>query len=445
MADNDDSFTGAESLVPGTMQHAVHMAMMTNELHGGRGAYRIGDAVLAASGPSYGPFQYDLGANERARELFEEIASTAVDANGQRLIGDRDLAEIRSHLYQSFSNIRGSAAAQETYGRLLPAMNAALDSAQGRRLINSDYLAGIDAKVESVNAVIASVPDAANRALLEQNRLAQLIIADTANQYGSSVNEGLHQLLGMNSGSDPMQMPGRRRNPEQIGVDGNLGLEDLIRYKLETQYGQSNSGARDVLRRISNLIDAAGPENINLSEEDRDFLNSGLARYLADNGRHVNLEDRALSGFRRLTDTALRTDEPAQIAADVQLSESQREDFNAIFSVVERDGRWSAEESRNIAGVLLRGYQADPLMARLDAIFVGNSARDGVTNVFAVYQPFGNAGPFFHSYVDAGGAAAVPLQQTLQQIELDALRSQGDHGRQQQLEMVGQQVRGPLP
>lgn len=70
MPGNDDRFTGADGLTPGTMQHAVHLAMMTNELHGGRGAYGIGDAVLAASGPSYGPFQYDLGANQRARDLF---------------------------------------------------------------------------------------------------------------------------------------------------------------------------------------------------------------------------------------------------------------------------------------------------------------------------------------------------------------------------------------
>lgn len=34
MPGNDDRFTGADGLTPGTMQHTVHLAMMTNELHG---------------------------------------------------------------------------------------------------------------------------------------------------------------------------------------------------------------------------------------------------------------------------------------------------------------------------------------------------------------------------------------------------------------------------
>lgn len=300
MAGNDDRFTGGDELTPGTLEHAAHLAMMSNELNGGRGAYRISNAVLGASGPSYGPFQYDLGANTRARELFGQIATTAVDANGNRFISDQDLETIRSNLYQPFSDIRANATAQGAYDRLLPAINSALDSDTGRHLINQDYVAGIGAKVQSVNATIASVPDPANRAFLEQNQLAQLIILDTANQYGSSVNDGLRQFMGMNAQSEPMQMPGRRQ-AEQIGVTGSFGIEEMVRYKLETQYGQTDAGARDVLRRISNLVDAAGANNITLSEEDRTFLGTGLRQYLVDNGRNPEmLRDPALQGLRDL-------------------------------------------------------------------------------------------------------------------------------------------------
>jgi|GEM_PF-3932348 len=52
MAGNDDRFIGGDALPPGTLEHDVHQAMMSNELSGGRGAYRISNAVLAASGPS---------------------------------------------------------------------------------------------------------------------------------------------------------------------------------------------------------------------------------------------------------------------------------------------------------------------------------------------------------------------------------------------------------
>ena len=321
MAGNDDRFTGGDALTPGTLEHDVHQAMMSNELSGGRGAYRISNAVLAASGPSYGAFQYDLGGNARARELFEEIATTAVDAQGNRFISDRDLETIRNNLYQPFSRIEADPAAQQAYDRLRPAMNAALDSETGRRLINEDYVAGVDAKVEALNATIAAVPDAGNRAFLEQNRLAQLIILDTANQYGPAVNRGLRDFMGMDAQDDSMAMPGRR-TAEQIGVNGSFGIEEMIRYKLETQYGQNDAGARDVLRRISNLVDAAGRENITLSEEDQTFLASGLRQYLVDNGRNPEmLNHRDLRGLRDLgvgTDRALQLNDTGRDVTALQ-------------------------------------------------------------------------------------------------------------------------------
>lgn len=300
MARLDDRFTGGDDLVPGSMEHSVHQAMMANELNGGRGAYRISNAQLGASGPSYGPFQYDLGANARARSLFEEIARTGLGEDGQRILGDGDLDAIKRTLYQPFSRIHTDPAAQRTYEHLLPRINAALDSETGHRLINEDYQARLGLKIEAADTAIAAVANSDNRAFLQGNRLARLIMVDTANQYGDAVNDGLHRFIGMGAQSMPMDMPGRRRSPERIGINGVLGLEDMIRYKLETQYGQTNSGARDVLRRISNLADAAGLENIPLSKEDRQFLQTGLADYLRENGRAVDLDDPALAGLRGL-------------------------------------------------------------------------------------------------------------------------------------------------
>lgn len=306
MAGDNDRFTAGDTLTPGTIEHAAHLAMMSNELKGGRGAYQISNAVLGASGPSYGPFQYDLGGNPRARELLEEIAKKAVDESGNRFISDRDLGAMREHLYRPFSRIQADPAAQATYDRLLPRINAALDSGVGRGLINEDYLAALAGKIESVNETIASVPNAANRQFLEGNRLAQLIVLDTANQYGPPVNDGLRKFMSMTHQSEPMPMP-RRRSAELIGVSGDFGIEDMIRYKLETEYGQSDDGARDVLRRISNLVDAVGAQNIRLSEEDRQFLDSGLRRYLLENGRDPRIMDHpGLASLRNLAvDTAL--------------------------------------------------------------------------------------------------------------------------------------------
>lgn len=300
MSQDNDKFTAGDDLTPGTLLHAAHRAMMANELTGGYGAYRISNAQRGASGPSYGPFQYDLGANDRGRTLFEQIAKTAVDDEGRRFISDRELNEMRGNLYAPFSEIRSTAGAQAAYDRLLPEMNAALNSPIGRELINQDYLDKLKEKVDHVKDVVAAIPHPRNRDFVENSRLAQLIILDTANQYGGAVNSGLHRFMGMQADSRPMPMPGRRQ-AETIAVNGEFGLEEMIRYKLETQYGQNDGGARDVLRRISNLVDAVGARNITLSDEDKQFLESGLSRHLSANGRDtLMLADPALRGLREL-------------------------------------------------------------------------------------------------------------------------------------------------
>lgn len=427
---NDDRFAGGDNFAPDSLEHAVHLAMMANELNNGRGAYQISNAQLGASGPSYGPFQYDLGANDRARELFGQIAGAALDANGHRIISQEDLEAIRQDLYQPFSDIRNDPVAQGTYDRLVPSINNALSSDAGRRLIDDDYVAGLATKIESMNAVIAAVPDETNRAFLEQNRLAKLMILDTANQYGQAVNDGLHELLGMNADVVAMDMPGRRRDPEQIAVVGDLGIEDMIRYKLETQYGQTDAGARDVLRRISNLIDAAGPVNIPLSSEDREFLSSGLAQYLTDNGRSVDLTEQALSGLQRLASQTPQSAAFDAFSPVMPISADHLHDFESIFSVVSRDGRWGVEQSNNIAGGLLRNYIAEKTMTRIDAVVVGNPTQDGQTNIFAIHQPFGMAGPFFHTRVDADEAARTPLRDSLEQLNSEIARVEHQQDRE---------------
>jgi len=46
---NDDRFTGGDDFEPGSLERAVHLAMMANELNGGRGACRISNAGTSAS------------------------------------------------------------------------------------------------------------------------------------------------------------------------------------------------------------------------------------------------------------------------------------------------------------------------------------------------------------------------------------------------------------
>lgn len=97
------------------------------------------------------------------------------------------------------------------------------------------------------------------------------------------------------------------------------------------------------------------------------------------------------------------------------------------------DGRWSDEQTTNIAADLLRAHKADPLSHRLDRVVVGNQTSTGETNVFAVYAPHGNKDPVFTSYVNANASAQVPAQRSLDQVEQINLQQAQERTQTQQL------------
>jgi peptidoglycan hydrolase-like protein with peptidoglycan-binding domain len=304
-------FTAGDELEAGSLQAYLHGIMMTNELRGGLGAYEVSNAILAESGPSFGPIQYDLGGNENGRTLFNTIAGTALDADGNRIIDDATLTSIQTNLFKPFNQYTDDDWA--LYETVKPQMNRALDSEVGREAINQDYLTLLGNKVEALNTFIDGIEDPENQAFMRGNTMAQLMVLDTRNQYGTAVNDGMNQLIGMTADDPAMAMPGRSSSPEDIGVNGELGLDDLIRYKLETKYGQSDAGAGDVLRRISNIIETVGVENVELSAEDRNFLVKDLAQYVVDNERSASiLESENLAPLRALAERAMAEDPELQ-------------------------------------------------------------------------------------------------------------------------------------
>jgi peptidoglycan hydrolase-like protein with peptidoglycan-binding domain len=287
---SDLRFSAGDGLAPGSMEYYAHRAMMNNELSGGIGAYELGNAKLAASGPSFGPFQYDVGANAHGRELLENIATSAKDANNRPIMSAADVQLARDHIYKPFKDFTPQD--QQAYDQLKPKLDAALASSQGIAAANADYLPRLQDKVAHVNEVVGAIPNAQNKAFVEGSPLAKMIILDTGNQYGGAVNDGLKEFMGKTKDDPAMNMPGRKP-AATIKVEGEFGLEEMIRYKLETQYGQTDKGAKDVLRRVSNLVDAVGVDTVkaSLSEEDRKFLDTGLKDYLKEHGRDTNILD----------------------------------------------------------------------------------------------------------------------------------------------------------
>lgn len=256
-------FTGGDHLKPEDgLKYYIHQAMMVNELSGGRGAYKISNAEKAASGPSFGPIQYDIGGNNEGRNLLERIAREATDSKGNRFISDNEIKQMQIHLYKPFNKM--SAEDKQVYQNLKPKLNQALASETGISLINRDYDKALDDKVNKVNNVISKITNPDNKKFLQSNMQAQVFIADIRNQYGDKVNDALKEFLSQSKEDNGVRLPGGR----QVKVEGKLDMEDLKNFRMNTAYGVKHPS--DAHRRDKHIEDVTAPtREKSLSQADK--------------------------------------------------------------------------------------------------------------------------------------------------------------------------------
>ena len=245
-------FTGGDHLKPEDgLKYYIHQTMMVNELSGGHGAYKISNAEKAASGPSFGPIQYDIGGNNEGRNLLERIAREAADSKGNRFISDNEIKQMQIHLYKPFNKM--SAEDKQVYQNLKPKLNQALASETGISLINQDYDKALDDKVNKVNNVISKITNPDNKKFLQSNMQAQVFIADIRNQYGDKVNDALKEFLSQSKEDNGVRLPGGR----QVKVEGKLDMEDLKNFRMNTAYGVKHPA--DAHRRDNNIEEITAP------------------------------------------------------------------------------------------------------------------------------------------------------------------------------------------
>ncbi|WP_283118980.1 hypothetical protein [Neisseria sp. HMSC069H12] len=236
--------------------------MMVNELSGGHGAYKISNAEKAASGPSFGPIQYDIGGNDKGQQLLERIAREATDSKGNRFISDNEIKQMQIHLYKPFNKM--SAEDKQVYQNLKPKLNQALASETGISLINQDYDKALDDKVKKVNNVISKITNPDNKKFLQSNMQAQVFIADIGNQYGGKVNRALEEFLSQSKEDNGVRLPGGR----QVKVEGKLDMEDLKNFRMNTAYGVKHPS--DARRRDNNIEEITAPTRTKpLSQTDK--------------------------------------------------------------------------------------------------------------------------------------------------------------------------------
>ena len=256
-------FTGGDHLKPEDgLKYYIHQAMMVNELSGGRGAYKISNAEKAASGPSFGPIQYDIGGNDKGQQLLERIAREAIDSKGNRFISDNEIKQMQIHLYKPFNKM--STEDKQVYQNLKPKLNQALASETGISLINKDYDKALDDKVKKVNNVISKITNPDNKKFLQSNMQAQVFIADIRNQYGDKVNDALKEFLSQSKEDNGVRLPGGR----QVKVEGKLDMEDLKNFRMNTAYGVKHPA--DARRRDKHIEDVTAPtREKSLSQADK--------------------------------------------------------------------------------------------------------------------------------------------------------------------------------
>ncbi len=204
---------------------------------------------------------------------------------------------------------------------------------------------------------------------------------------------------------------------------------------------RERSGATSqALPRLGYDLVELGTDTVKLEGAGLNLGGKGKAFGFVDtsHGQRRPVEVRQLGTTQHLPDMATASIRPTvQVLADNPLH-ADHSTYSRIHDWVKATGHWSDSESRNISAALYKQHTDDPLLKRVDHV-AGGLGKDGARNVFAVYAPFGEKGPFFHARVDAGEAAHQPAERNLQQAEeihqtqarQQALEQSPQHSQQQ--------------
>lgn len=113
--------------------------------------------------------------------------------------------------------------------------------------------------------------------------------------------------------------------------------------------------------------------------------------------------------------------------------------YSRIHQWVRGTGQWNEEGSRNVASALYREQAENPLIRRVDSV-TGGLGRDGAENVFVVYAPHGDKGPFFRAHVDGRTASQQPAVENLAQAELAMQQRLQELATQERTAVLGPRI-----
>ncbi|MFM2345031.1 MAG: hypothetical protein RLZZ210_1643 [Pseudomonadota bacterium] len=291
-------FSGGNSLTQkDDLVFYIHKMMMVNELRGGHGAYQISNAEKGISGLSFGGIQRDISSKQN-QPIFEYILKNATDTKGKNILTQNEIEQIKQHLYKPCNNFTQEDT--QIYNQLKGKINQAISSNEGVAIINKDYEEQIYKKAKHVQDVIANIQNPQSKEFLQNNLTAQLIIADTFNQFGARDKNKLtvpEQLVKMLNEPDAnIDIPFSNRS---FKADDKIDIQDMINFKLATQYGQSNP--KDTIRRIKNIQDIT--TKYSNKNDLFESLEKNIKHYILPENVKKNLDEDSKKHF----DSVLRT------------------------------------------------------------------------------------------------------------------------------------------
>jgi hypothetical protein len=155
---------------------ALHRLIVANE-SSTISPFQIWDAVLADSGLSFGPHQWDIGINDDGRRIFGKLAKLAGLNSPDRYF--RSLWRFSTAEFQDYLLWRG-------------AMNQAMQSEPGRALIIEEYIKWL--KSDALDRASTALPFL--DPLRPDHRLLMLYYTDVDNQYGDeALKRDLQRLM----------------------------------------------------------------------------------------------------------------------------------------------------------------------------------------------------------------------------------------------------------
>jgi hypothetical protein len=251
-------FTGSKSEV--RKKQIIDNVLLDNELGGNAAkAYVISDAQAGVSGYSFGVAQWDVAhatqinsSGKTDVDLLSEILTNATDSNGKYIIDDGNpstgrLADNRvNSLHYDLINHNPISATD------MNLINSALGSSFGIKAIDTSYDTYLGLVVTHTDTVLSSLPVSAQNFL--NTDFGYAFVSDYQNQFWLSSNGLLVDFL---------QGSAVSLNGKQVQVEGDLGFEDILRFKFSMKWSYSESD--DASRRFSNIIKhypftPAGPE-----------------------------------------------------------------------------------------------------------------------------------------------------------------------------------------